>query len=217
MKRGLIAHSTETVATTAVTIAGIAATRENSATNRLCRRAPARAAFLAALRRASSMRDEDDQRDDDEAVADQQDGDDGGRRQDRSEAGEDEERRQREHECRSDGDRTESPRWPAIVEGAAPPAAALVVVPVKFPNPQAAPHRGMPHAWQSCNNVARLRLFGGACQRKLGIPRRLRSRIFLRSVLRLRPRISAALIWLPRVRASVAAISGASRSRRTRW
>jgi len=55
MKRGLIAHSTDTVATTAVTIAGIAATRENRATNRLWSRAPARAAFLAALSRISSI------------------------------------------------------------------------------------------------------------------------------------------------------------------
>ena len=54
MKRGLIAHSTETVATIAVTIAGMAATSENKATNRLCSRAPARAARRAALRRANS-------------------------------------------------------------------------------------------------------------------------------------------------------------------
>ena len=43
MKAGLIARSTETVATTAVTSAGIAATSENSATTRLCSLAPARA------------------------------------------------------------------------------------------------------------------------------------------------------------------------------
>ena len=55
MKRGLIAHSTETVATTAVTIAGIAATSEKRATTRLCSRAPARAARRAALSRASSI------------------------------------------------------------------------------------------------------------------------------------------------------------------
>ena len=73
MNRGLIAHSTETVATTAVTIAGIAATSENSATNRLCSRAPARAALRAALSLASSMRDENDQGEDDEAVAEQED------------------------------------------------------------------------------------------------------------------------------------------------
>ena len=55
MKRGLIAHSTETVATVAVTIAGMAATSEKRATNRLCSRAPARAARRAALSRFSSM------------------------------------------------------------------------------------------------------------------------------------------------------------------
>jgi hypothetical protein len=54
MKAGLIAHSTETVATTAVTSAGIAATSENSATTRLCSRAPARAARRAARRLRNS-------------------------------------------------------------------------------------------------------------------------------------------------------------------
>ena len=55
MNCGLIAHSTETVATTAVTMAGIAATSENSATKRLCSRAPARAALRAARSLASSI------------------------------------------------------------------------------------------------------------------------------------------------------------------
>ena len=55
MNRGLIAHSTDTVATTAVTIAGIAATSENRATKRLCSRAPARAALRAARSLASSI------------------------------------------------------------------------------------------------------------------------------------------------------------------
>ena len=55
MNLGLIAHSTETAATIAVTIAGIAATREKSATNRLWRRAPARAARRAARSLTSSM------------------------------------------------------------------------------------------------------------------------------------------------------------------
>ena len=54
MKAGLITHSTETVATSAVTSAGIAATSENSATTRLCSRAPARAARRAARKRRSS-------------------------------------------------------------------------------------------------------------------------------------------------------------------
>ena len=54
MKAGLITHSTETVATSAVTSAGIAATSENSATTRLCSRAPARAARRAARNRRSS-------------------------------------------------------------------------------------------------------------------------------------------------------------------
>jgi hypothetical protein len=43
-----------------------------------------------------------------------------------------------------------------------------------------------------------------------------RSRTFLRSVFRLTPRSSAARIWLPRVAASAAPISGPSISRRTR-
>ena len=43
-----------------------------------------------------------------------------------------------------------------------------------------------------------------------------RSRIFLRSVLRLSPSIAAALIWLPRVAASVSRISGRSTSAITR-
>lgn len=46
---------------------------------------------------------------------------------------------------------------------------------------------------------------------------RSRSRTFLRSVLRLTPRSSAARIWLPRVAASAAPISGPSISRRMRW
>ena len=44
-----------------------------------------------------------------------------------------------------------------------------------------------------------------------------RSRIFLRSVLRLSPSRSAARIWLPRVAASAADSSGYSTSRRMRW
>ena len=55
INRGLIAHSTETAATIAVMIAGMAATSENNATTRLCNRAPARAARRAARRRASSI------------------------------------------------------------------------------------------------------------------------------------------------------------------
>ncbi len=43
------------------------------------------------------------------------------------------------------------------------------------------------------------------------------SRTFLRSVLRFRPSISAALIWLPRVAARAADTRGTSSSRRTRW
>ncbi len=43
-----------------------------------------------------------------------------------------------------------------------------------------------------------------------------RSRIFLRSVLRLRPSMAAALIWLPRVAARVSRISGRSTSAITR-
>ena len=53
-------------------------------------------------------------------------------------------------------------------------------------------------------------------QRELRMTWRSRSRTFLRKVFRLTPRSSAALIWLPRVAASAAPISGASISRRTR-
>ena len=77
-----------------------------------------------------------------------------------------------------------------------------------------------------CNDVARLRQNGGRFaeesltrsrdQRIVRIVRKSRSRIFLRRVLRLSPSTSAALIWLPRVVASVAAISGASSSRSRR-
>ena len=57
-------------------------------------------------------------------------------------------------------------------------------------------------------------MFGNqAIPRTTGISR---SRIFLRSVLRLRPSIAAALIWLPRVAASVIWISGRSTSASTR-
>src|SRR6185437_3335988 len=44
-----------------------------------------------------------------------------------------------------------------------------------------------------------------------------RSRIFLRNVLRLTPKRSAARIWLPRVAASAAVNSGYSTSRKMRW
>ena len=73
---GLIAHSTETVATMAVMIAGMAATSENRATNRLCSRAPARAARRGSKAR-QFHRDEDDEDDDDQAVAHHQRQDDG--------------------------------------------------------------------------------------------------------------------------------------------
>src|SRR5262249_11784917 len=82
------------------------------------------------------------------------------------------------------------------------------------------------------NNVAELRQFPGAQgpaganrdppKQPAGRPLLLRktwisrSRIFLRSVLRLTPSKSAARIWLPRVAASVADRSGCSISRSTR-
>ena len=216
MKRGLIAHSTETVATTAVTIAGIAATSENSATNRLCRRAPARAAFRADLSRTSSMpmrtirmmttRPSPIRRVETTC----------GRRQDRREAGENEERRQREHERRADRDRTETGRRSAVVERRRPARArSLWLQSIPEPASRAESRLAIPVAiMQQCCSIATI---WRRHHRKVGMSRRLRSRIFLRSVLRLSPRISAALIWLPRVSVSVAAISGASRSCRTRW
>ena len=116
MKWGLIAHSTETVATTAVTIAGIAATSENSATKRLCSRAP-RARRPSRRAKADELDpDQDDQDDDDQAVADQQDPDDRRGRQDRREAGENEEGGEREEKRRADDDHPEAAGRPAVVE-----------------------------------------------------------------------------------------------------
>ena len=51
MKPGFTVHSTATVATVAVTIAGIAATSENRAMTRACRRAPALEILRARRRR----------------------------------------------------------------------------------------------------------------------------------------------------------------------
>ena len=55
-----------------------------------------------------------------------------------------------------------------------------------------------------------LRPGSSAVQRELRMTWMSRSRIFLRRVLRLKPSSSAALIWLPRVAASAAPISGSS-------
>ncbi len=196
MKRGLIAHSTDTVATTAVTIAGIAATSENSATNRLCRRAPARAARRAARSRMSSI-----------AI-----------RTIRTmttrpsptssikttvsvgrigvKPGENEEGREREDESRPDRDRPKPGRRSAVVERRRPlPARTLCYRPSRSripPPPLTFPYaRRFVAIVQQCCQIATI---WRRCQRKVGMSRRLRSRIFLRSVLRLRPRISAALI-----------------------
>ena len=222
MKAGLITHSTETVATSAVTSAGIAATSENSATTRLCSRAPARAARRAARRRRSSMpistsRQRTISPSPPSRIRTTLVG-----RDDRGEAGEDDEGRQRQDQRAADRDRTEHPGNPALVEPRAfrrrSVRAGLLL---RLMNRHVAnvrrryALRPSPEL-RNCNSVARLRQNGGETHLNPRTPRRSRSRIFLRSVLRLRPRISAALIWLPRVTDSVAAINGTSRSRRTR-
>ena len=142
MKRGLMAHSTETVATTAVTIAGIAATSENSATNRLCRRAPARAAFLADLSRRKFDADQNDKGDDDEAVADQA----GWRR--RSGSGRIGVKPAKTRNVASASTNAAPTATgpnravgPLSSKGVDPRSPPLVVVAVKIPNPPAAPRR----------------------------------------------------------------------------
>ena len=108
MKAGLIAHSTETVATTAVTAAGTAATRENSEMRRVCSRD---AGARGAPRPAQPQQLDDDQRQnerDDQRVAAEQREHHFGRRPDRGEPGEDDESREREHETRSHRDGAET-------------------------------------------------------------------------------------------------------------
>ena len=68
MKAGLIAHSTETVATTAVTSAGIAATSENSATTRECSARP-HARRVARRAACAAPSDQDENADNDHRVA----------------------------------------------------------------------------------------------------------------------------------------------------
>src|SRR5208337_409728 len=142
--------------------------------------------------------------------------DDSGRRQDRSEAREDEKRRQRKDEGRSDRDRTEARRGPTVVEWRRPARRRIRRRTCQIPEPTRPESRhAIPVAiMQQCCLIATI---WRRRQRRLGMSRRLRSRILFMSVLRFRPRISATFIWLPRVRARVAAISRASRSRKTRW
>ena len=166
--------------------------------------------------------DQHQQPDDDEPVAAEQRQHDLVGRDDRREAGEDDEGRERQDQRAADRDRAEHPGNPALVEPRAfrrrSVRAGLLL---RLMNRHVAnvrrryALRPSPEL-RNCNSVARLRQNGGETHLNPRTPRRSRSRIFLRSVLRLRPRISAALIWLPRVADSVAAISGASRSRRTR-
>ena len=99
--------------------------------------------------------------------------------------------------------------WPSqklAPEGLRNPAGSLVIV---------AAHRALsarPIPWRGCH-----RLRPGVCYHGPRMTWMSRSRIFLRSVLRLRPSMSAALSWLPRVAArGSATISGRSTSRSTR-
>ena len=75
------------------------------------------------------------------------------------------------------------------------------------------PESGRTNAWQSSRHAARRNRTLSRCVRNTWMSR---SRIFLRSVLRLTPSRSAARIWLPRVAASVTDSSGCSISRRMR-
>ena len=222
MKAGLITHSTETVATRAVTSAGIAATSENSATTRLCSRAPARAARRAARRRRSSR-----------AISTSRQ---------RTISPSPPSRIRTTPGVGMIGVKPAKVTKVASARTSAPPTAIGPNTPEIRRSSSRGPSAGAAFAvglllrlmdssrcefrrrralrpspeLRNCNSVARLRQNGGETHLNPRTPRRSRSRIFLRSVLRLRPRISAALIWLPRVTDSVAAISGTSRSRRTR-
>ena len=221
MKAGLIAHSTETVATTAVTSAGIAATRAKSATTRECRRAPARAARRAArrLRSSSPIRIKRLNVTRPSPAEDRQD--DPVRRDYRGKAGENDESGERQNQRRADRHGPKAPRgatfqsrigeddrWFAAtcrgLRGHCPQTRNI------SPGIERIPCGRSATLLQDCDkNAARLL----EVSRR---PLRSRSRIFLRSVFRFRPKISAALIWLPRVADSVAASRGASNSRNRR-
>ena len=114
MKAGLIAHSTETVAMTAVTSAGIAATSENSTTRRVCSREPARAARARRAQFLNLHGDEDEQDANDDAVADKNAEHDIVGGDDRGEAREDDEGRERQPEARADRPRPKTPGYPAF-------------------------------------------------------------------------------------------------------
>ena len=196
MNRGLMAHSTETVATTAVTMAGIAATSENRTTKRLCNRAPARAARRAALSRASSIE----------------------MRMIRMTTTKPSPRssvattfavgmigvkpaktRKVARARTKAAPTTITPNRPVgrlSSKSAAPRASMVVPVKALSRMPRNSPCDGGVFSasvakLQRCCSTVTLSV---QIQRKLATPRRLRSRIFLRRVLRLSPRISAALI-----------------------
>ena len=165
--------------------------------------------------------DQDDEDDDDKAVAEQKHFYDVGRWKNGSKPGEDEKRRERQQKGGADHEKPQSAGETAVIKGRRLARASGRLNPRQTPNRTSAtttPRSNRDGAMlvailQRCCQIT---TFWRRRQRKLGIPRRFRSRIFLRSVLRLSPRISAALIWFPRVMASVAAIRGASRSCNTR-
>ena len=220
MKAGLIAHSTETVATTAVTSAGIAATRAKSATTRECRRAPARAARRAARRLRSSSpimikrlkvtRPSPARIVRTIAL----------RRDYRGKAGENDECGERQNQRRADRHGPKTPRGATfqsrIGENNRWFAATRVGLRGHVPN-RGHVSPGMNDSLvavrQLCCKIATKTRRAYLSPRR---PLRSRSRIFLRSVFRFRPKTSAALIWLPRVADKVAASKGASNSRNRR-
>ncbi len=161
MNRGLIAHSTETVATTAVMMAGMAATSENRATNRLCSRAPARAARRAALRRASSIEIRMMRMTTTKPSPDQQNKDDGRGRNDRREAGENQKRRQSEDESRADDDNSNAAGRPGVLQKRRPARVesrrSSQIREPKAAKPFARRRAPLAPPWQTGNDVAQVR------------------------------------------------------------
>ena len=192
MKRGLIARSTETAATTAVTIAGMAATSEKRTTTRLCSRAPARAARRAALSAATSIemrtirmtttRPSPPNR----VMTTMSVG----------MMGVKPAKTRNVASARTKAAPTTiTPMRPVgrLSSRRAVPRRSIVVVAVKSLN-RKPPNSPMANLFSA--SVAKLQRCCSTAtpHRKLATPRRLRSRIFLRRVLRFNPRISAALI-----------------------
>ena len=158
-------------------------------------------------------RDQDDKYENDRPIAQQEDRNHVRCRQDRGKAGEHEKCRDRQDEGRPHRDEAEPACWTAVVIGHSPACARA-----RCRNCQNTTNIG-PRPIPTVAMLQRcclIETFWRRRQRKFGMPRRFRSRILLRSVLRLRPRISAAFIWFPRVSDRVAAIRGASRSCKTR-